>query len=179
MLMRDALGLDSAMLDEVKAYLRLENDEEDAPLGAIIIAAIAHGEGYLNQMLITRTVRQTLPVSDRWQKLGASPVASVTAVLGLPAEGAAFPLLTGAYAVDIDSSGDGWVRTLQPGSAGRIEVTYHAGLAAQWSGLPEAIRLGLLRLVGHFYAHRDAAGDAGPPAAVAALLRPWRRMRLS
>ncbi len=179
MLMRDALGLDGAMLDEAKAYLRLENDEEDAPLGAILIAAIGHGEAYLNQMLITRTVRQILPVSDRWQRLGATPVSAVTQVLGLPAEGAAFALLPSAYAVDIDSSGDGWVRTVQPGSAGRIEVHYSAGMAALWADLPEALRLGLLRLVGHFYAHRDAPGDAGPPPAVAALLRPWRRMRLS
>lgn len=179
MLMRDALGLDGAMLDEVKAYLRLENDEEDAPLGAILIAAIGHGEAYLNQMLIVRTVRQTLPVTDRWQRLAATPVSSVTQVLGLPAEGAAFALGPGSYGVDIDSSGDGWVRTLQPGSAGRIEVSYTAGMASEWSGLPEALRLGLLRLVGHFYAHRDAPVDAGPPPAVAALLRPWRRMRLS
>jgi len=29
------------------------------------------------------------------------------------------------------------------------------------------------------FAHRDAPDDAGPPAVVAALWRPWRRMRLA
>ena len=38
MLSSDALGLDGVMLDEAKAYLRLESDEDDAPLGAIILA---------------------------------------------------------------------------------------------------------------------------------------------
>jgi hypothetical protein len=65
----------------------------------------------------------------------------------------------------------------QPGSAGRVEVTATAGLAPEWEALPEAIRLGVLRLVGHLHLYRDSADDRGPPAAVAALLRPWRRMR--
>jgi uncharacterized phiE125 gp8 family phage protein len=179
MLTRDALSLGSAMLDEAKAYLRLDTDEDDASLGAIILAAIGHTEAFLNQMLITRTVQQTLSVSDRWQRLGVTPVQSVTAVLGLPAEGAAFALLPTSYSIDIDDSGDGWVRVPHPGSAGRIRVTAQAGMAADWSDLPEALRHGVLRLIGHFHAHRDASDDAGPPPAVAALLRPWRRMRLS
>jgi uncharacterized phiE125 gp8 family phage protein len=64
-------------------------------------------------------------------------------------------------------------------AVGAVEVTYQAGLASTWSALPESIRLGVLRLIGHLYTHRDAGDDAGPPAAVAALLRPWRRMKLS
>ncbi len=178
MLNRDAVVLDSAMLDEAKAYLRLENDEEDAPLGAIILAAIGHAENFLNQMLIRRGVRETLPFSSDWKRLGALPVASITSVSGLPAEGASFILSPSAYAVDIDHDGDGWLRITEPGAAGRVEVAYSAGLALDWSALPEAIRLGVLRLIGHLHAYRDDASDAGPPAAVAALLRPWRRMRL-
>jgi uncharacterized phiE125 gp8 family phage protein len=167
------------MLDEAKAYLRLEDDEDDASLGAIILAALSQTEVFLNQMLITRTVQQTLSVSERWQRLGVAPVRVVTGVLGLPAEGAAFALPVASYGVDIDASGDGWVRVSQPGSAGRIQITAEAGMAADWSDLPEALRHGVLRMIGHFYAHRDASDDAGPPPAVAALLRPWRRMRLS
>ena len=61
----------------------------------------------------------------------------------------------------------------------RIAVAYRAGLAADWPSLPEALRQGAVRLVAHLHAHRDAGDDAGPPAAVAALWRPYRRMRLS
>jgi uncharacterized phiE125 gp8 family phage protein len=179
MITRDAVVLDGAMLDEAKAYLRLETDEEDAPLSAIILAAIGHAEAFLNQMLIRRAVRQILPVSADWQRLAATPVAAITSAAGIPAEGARFQLSPPAYAIDIDSNSDGWLRVMQPGSAGRVEVAYSAGLALDWAALPETIRLGVLRLIGHLHAHRDAADDVGPPAAVAALLRPWRRMRLS
>ena len=82
-----------------------------------------------------------------------------------------------AYAVDIDGRGEGWVRASSGG--GRVRVTAEAGLATGWSGLPGAIRQGAVRLAAHLFAHRDAADDAGPPAAVAALWRPYRRMRLS
>jgi uncharacterized phiE125 gp8 family phage protein len=62
-------------------------------------------------------------------------------------------------------------------TAARVAV--EAGLAEDWNGVPEPLRQGIVRLTAHLYAHRDAAGDAGPPAAVAALWRPWRRMRLA
>jgi uncharacterized phiE125 gp8 family phage protein len=179
MITRAPLVLGSDMLDEAKAYLRLETDDEDAPMGAFLLAAIGHAEGFLNQLLIRRTVTEILPVCREWTRLGATPVAAISGVMGLPAEGAAFAMPVGSYAIDIDASGDGWVRVTQPGAAGRVEVTYTAGFAPDWSSLPDAIRLGTLRLLGHLFSYRDNDADAGPPAAVAALLRPWRRMRLS
>jgi uncharacterized phage protein (predicted DNA packaging) len=61
-----------------------------------------------------------------------------------------------------------------------IDVCEHfAGLSVDWSTSPAPLRQGIVRLVAYFYAHRDAADDAGPPAAVAALWRPYRRMRLA
>jgi hypothetical protein len=46
--------------------------------------------------------------------------------------------------------------------------------------LPEGIRQGALRLAAHQYRERDVdAPQPVPPAAVAALWRPWRRMRLA
>lgn len=179
MLSRDALGLDGDMLDEAKAYLRLESGEEDAPLGAIILAAVAQAESFTAQMLIRREVREIRGVSSHWQRLTAAPVVAFNSLTGIPAEGATFVVPVAGYSSEIDSHGEGHFRVTQPGSAGRVEVFYQAGLAASWAELPEGFRLGILRLVGHLYAHRDAADDKGPPEAVAALLRPWRRMKLS
>jgi uncharacterized phiE125 gp8 family phage protein len=65
-----------------------------------------------------------------------------------------------------------------PGLAKRVDVTFTAGIAADWGGLPETIRHGIIRLAAHLHAVRDAPEDVGPPAIVAALWRPWRRMRL-
>ncbi len=179
MLSQDALGLDGAMLDEAKAYLRIENEAEDAPLGAIILAAISYAEAFTRQILIRRQLRETVPASSQWRRLGASPVTALTSATGVPADGAGFAMLPAHYAFDIDASGDAHFRTIQPGAAGRAEVVYTAGIAASWAELPEALRLGILRLIGHLHLHRDAPDDAGPPAAVAALLSPYRRMQLS
>ena len=97
----------------------------------------------------------------------------------LSAEGSAFALPMTAYALDIDGSGDGWVRVMQPGAAGRVDVRLIAGLASGWDGLPDGLRHGILRLLAHLHAHRDGGDDAGPPPAVIALLRPFRRTVLS
>ena len=60
--------------------------------------------------------------------------------------------------------------------AGRIRVGYAAGLAAGWSGLPAPLAQGVV-LLAAICSKRARAGGA-PPAAVAALWRPWRRVRL-
>jgi uncharacterized phiE125 gp8 family phage protein len=179
MLSTDPLSLDGGMLDEAKAYLRLETDDDDAPLGAIILSAINHAERFTGLMLIERGTKEIITASSQWRRLGAHPVKGISSVTGIPAEGATFTLPADSYAVDIDTNGDGHIRVTQPGSAGRVEVLYQAGLSLDWASLPESLRLGVLRLIGHLYSHRDAGDDPGPPTAVVALLRPWRRMKLS
>src|SRR3546814_2145352 len=85
------------------------------------------------------------------------------------------PVSADNHAIDIDANGDGWVR-MSSGPTTTIRVRYQAGMAADWNGVPEPLRQGIVRLVAHMHLHRD--GDQSPPAAVAALWRPWRRMRL-
>lgn len=165
--------------DEAKAYLRIDHADEDALIDRLIADAMVLAEAFTAQQLLQRAVVETLSAGSGWQRLSSAPVRSITGVEGLPADGAAFPLPVDSYAIDIDAHGQGWVRVTNPGAAGRIRVTLGAGLASDWSGLPEPVRLGILRLTAHLYTHRDSADDVGPPAAVAALLRPWRRMRLA
>jgi uncharacterized phiE125 gp8 family phage protein len=166
-------------VDEAKTYVRIDGDEEDGAIAAFVGAAIRHAEAYTGDLLIRRAVTQRLPVSSQWQRLGANPVASIGGIIGIPAEGAPFGLPVYAYLLDVDSIGDGWVRVTQPGAAGRIDVSFVAGIAPKWAGLDDPLRLGILRMAAHLHAHRDGADDGGPPPAVMALWRPWRRMRLS
>ena len=165
--------------DEAKAYLRIDHAEEDALLDRLIADAAALAESFTAQLLLQRPVTEILGAGSGWQRLSSAPVRSITGVEGVPADGAAFALPVGDYGMDIDAHGQGWVRVLKPGMAGRVRVSLNAGLAADWASLPEPVRLGILRLAAHIHAHRDAADDVGPPAAVAALLRPWRRLRLA
>jgi uncharacterized phiE125 gp8 family phage protein len=179
MLSLDPLGLDSIMLDEARAYLRVEPAEDDPSLGAALLAAIGHAENFARIVLIRRTAREIMSAASGWQILEVAPVQSVVSVTGIPAEGATFLLAADAWEAKIGSRGEAYLRILQPGSAGRVEIASLAGLAAEWADLPESLRLGLLRLTAHIFAHRDAADAGGPPAAALALLLPWRRMRVS
>ena len=179
MLSLDPLALDSVMLDEARAYLRVEAAEEDASLSAALLAAIGHAENFTRTILLRRNAREILSAPNGWQILQAAPVQSISGVTGIPAEGATFALTADAWEAKISSRGEAYVRIIQTGSAGRVDIACVAGLAADWSVLPEVLRLGLLRLTAHFYTHRDAPGAGGPPAAALALLLPWRRMRLS
>ena len=178
MLSLSPLSLDSAMLDEARVFLRIDPADDDPSLDAVLLAAIRHAEEFTGQFLIRRTLRQILPASADPQKLSASPVVAIDAVIGIPADGARFPIDPANFTAEIDAAGDACIRLHRPGAAGRIEAEYTAGLSPGWDSLPESLRLGILRLAGHLFTHRDDGGDAGPPAAVAALLRPWRRIRL-
>ncbi len=167
----------AAPLAGLKAYLRISRADEDALLTDLIRAASDVAERFMGQLLIVRGVEEVLHARCGWQSLAMRPVANIEAVAALPAEGAPAPLPAEAYAIDIGGDGDGWVRVAEAGGASRIRVTYRAGMAVDAEGLPDAIRHGIIRLAGDYHALREGVTPQ-PPASVAALWRPWRRMRL-
>lgn len=179
MLSLDPLSLDSTMLAEVRAYVRVDAGVDDNILAVCAVAAIEHAEQFTRQILLRRGARDIVTTGSGWQILQAMPVQSVVSVMGIPAEGASFALAASAWEAKISSRGEAYFRVLQPGISGRAEVTLIAGLSVNWANLPESLRLGLLRLAAYFYNNRDASDDAGPPAAALALLLPFRRMQLA
>lgn len=174
----DPVPVPPESIAEAKAYLRLEGDAEDALIGRLIAAATAACEGFTGTQLLIRPAREQMPVSGEWRRLGLTPVQAITGLTGVAADGTNEALPASAYVTQIDANGDGWIRVTHPGDARRVIVRFDAGSAAAWDDLPETLRQGIIRLAAHLYTHRDAAGDSGPPAAVSALWRPWRRMRL-
>lgn len=164
---------------ETKAFLRIDTADEDGLLDQFLADAAALAEAFTGQALFIRPFREILPARRDWSRLSIAPVRAVMAVDAVPVTGSPFALAADRYVLDIDAQGDAWVRVPHDPGTSRVSLQVSAGLAADWASLPEPVRLGILRLAAHFYSHRDAPDDAGPPAAVAALLRPWRRMRLS
>ncbi len=167
-------------LEELKAWLRIEGSGEDAVLAGLIRAAAGMCETFIGRLLIVRAVEETIPALRGWTRLAAAPTRAIETVAAVGADGATETLSADTYAIDIDAAGEGWVRLTGPGTSGRLRIGYRAGLADDPAELPEAIRHGIVRLAAHLHAHRDAA-DAGsrpPPAAVTALWRPWRRLRV-
>lgn len=160
-------------LSEAQAFARVETGEEEALLAGLIRSASALCEAFLGQVVIARDFAELLPPSMEWQRIKAFPVRSIEAVAS---DG--LPLPPTAYATDLDPTGHGWVRVSDPAVTGTIEVSGSAGLTVSQNGVPEPIRQGVLRLVGHLFNARDGAGGE-IPAAVTALWRPYRRMRLA
>lgn len=177
LILADPIAPPGEAISEAKAYLRIDGGDEDAPLARLIAVAIGHGEAFTGQTLIARAMRETLTIGGDWRRLGRAPVVSIAGVEALSPTAAPVTLGTEAFAIDIDAGGNGRVRLAEAG-ARRVRVTYVAGLAGGWSGLPEPIAQGVLRLAAHLFTHRDAGDEGAPPAAIAALWRPWRRMRL-
>lgn len=172
------IALPAVTMSEAQAYVRIETGEEEAVLAGLIRTASALCESFLNQVVIARDFSIDLPASSCWERLSVTPVRSIGSVEALDSAGLATPLSASGFAVDIDSSGDGWVRVAEPIEAPRIRVHGSVGIAGQANDVPEPIRQGVLRLVAHLFSSRDGAGG-DPPAAVTALWRPYRRMRLS
>ena len=175
--------LPPAALAELKDWLGITTAQDDAPLGQVLRAALELCEDFTGRMPLTATCEETLSITGGWQRLSVRPVQAIALVEGIPAEGPRFTLASAAYELDLDADGGGMVRVLSPGAAGRIAVRFIAGLAPDWAALPDTLRHGVIRLAAHQHLARDDARDGGasppPPAMVAALWRPWRRMRLA
>jgi uncharacterized phiE125 gp8 family phage protein len=172
--------LSPSALAELKQWLGITTTQDDTPLGNLLRAALETCEAFTGVVPIEAACEEILPLSSDWQKLVTRPVQAITAVQAIPATGARSDLASSAYAIDLDTDGGGRVMVTAPGNAARLAVRFTAGLAASWEALPEGLRHGILRLAAHQHRERETSG-AGPipPAAVAALWRPWRRMRLT
>lgn len=175
---RAALVADAFALDAAKTYLRIDGDDEDSAVAAMIATAVEQCEQFTGFAVLRRVMTETLkPLAD-WQTLSPVPVKAVTGVQGLAIDGSTAALNASAYELDLDVDGRGRVRFLAPVLQTRVIVTFEAGLASGWAGIPEGLRQGILRLVSHYHAHRERADELGPPAAVWALWRGSRRVRL-
>ena len=162
---------DAALL-VVKAQLRIETHADDALAQAFAETALGLAERFTGRVLLMREMVATIEPGDRWRALPAAPVRAIGSVAaGRPAT----VLAPGDYAVDIDAAGTGWIRA--PAAAAPVTITFTAGEAASWAGVAPAVRQGVVLLAAHLFADRD--GRAAPPAAVAALWRPFRTPRLT
>jgi uncharacterized phiE125 gp8 family phage protein len=174
-------ALAPAAPSELKDWLGITTASDDSQLTALLRASLEACEHFTGTMPLQQDCEELLGVSADWQALAARPVQAISGVDGLPADGPRFALPASSYEIDLGADGTGSVRVNNPGSAGRIVVRFSAGLAASWTSLPDGLRHGVLRLAAFQYRSREDGGAPGPlpPAAVAALWRPWRRLRLA
>lgn len=174
MIREEPIACGPAALAEAKAFMRIDGTNEDAVLTDLIESACGLCEAFVGRMLLVRGVSETVAASGAWTRLGRSPVIGVTQVSEVVG---GIPVVVVGAGIDIDANGDGWVRHggTYVADGLQLAVAYRAGLAADWTSVPAALRGGIVRLAAHLYMRRDA-DVACPPAAVAALWRPFRRI---
>ena len=191
-------------LAEAKAHLRVETADDDSLITALITAAREAAEAHMRRALVTQTWRLSLdrfPAAPQpwWDgvrqgadmpgdgsviELPRPPLVSVTSVTAY--DDADNPTVASAasYYVDSDNepgrvvlrSGKTWPVTVRV--ANGVEVLFVAGYGAA-GAVPQAIRQGMLMLIGHLYENREAeAAAVALPPGVTAAWRPYRVLGL-
>lgn len=168
-----------AALAELKQWLGISSTNEDAQLTGLLHASLDMCEGFTGQMPIEASCVEFHSLSRDWFELDARPVRAITALELVATDGTRSALASSDHEIDIEADGTGRARLVTSQTGRYLVVSFAAGIAADWTSLPDALRHGIIRLAAHNYRDRDAKEPLGPPASVAALWHPWRRLRLA
>lgn len=174
-------------LEEARAQCKIDSNDEDELLSALIDAATSHLDGYsgtLGRALITQTWRQDFDCFEDVLRLRVGDLVAVSSVSYYDTSNVSQTLATTVYTAFSDEAGP--FVTLKPdqtwpGSYVRedaVRVTWTAGYGSAATSVPAAIRQAMLLMISHWYDNRGVAvmgSVADLPFAVDALLSPFRR----
>lgn len=183
-----APAVEPLTLAEAKAYLRVEHNDDDELIGALIAGSRIHVEAQTRRALITQSWRLSF---DSWPEDGRiavvpAPLQSLIAARVYDADGNAQAVDTQAFVLDTAGSAlvfAPWA-LMQPGRiAAGVELDVTVGYGDAASDVPEALRVAIRLLVAHWYENRGlvAGGSSSTstlPATVSALLAPYRVLSL-
>ena len=182
-------SVEPVTLADAKLYLRVEHDDDDDLIAALIAGSRIHVEARTRRALITqswRLVRDAWPASGRLEILPV-PLASLTAARLYLADGSTQSIDPSAFIVD-KSAAPALLAFANgaPPAPGRalagIEIDVTVGYGAAGTNVPEALRQAIRLLVAHWYENRGVAaiGEtvAPLPASVEALIAPYRVLSL-
>lgn len=172
--------LSPGALTELKNWLGISAPREDTVLLSLLGAALDMCEAFTRQMPLQCECEEVLTPTHGWQTLATMPVHAITAAEAVQPGGTRVRLAAGDYAIDIDGAGLARFRLLSPVIERPVAVRLTAGIATTWEALPAALKHGIVRLAAYNYRQRESESDKPvPPASVAALWSPWRRLRLA
>ena len=172
--------LPSSALAELKQWLGITTAHDDAPLQALLGTALDICAAFTGKMPLEAECEEMLTAAAGWHSLATRPVLAITSIEAIALDGSRSMVLGDSYEVELEADGTGRVRLRERGDWSRVAVRFTAGLAADWDSLPDALRHGMIRLAAHQQRQRETEGAAPlPPSAIAALWRPWQRLRLA
>ncbi|MBV1702643.1 MAG: head-tail connector protein [Hyphomicrobiales bacterium] len=175
-------------LADVKAWLKIDFADDDAMIAALIPAARMVVETHTRRKLLTQTWRLVL---DHWPQdnmviLPLAPFQSIAAITVFDASNQGQSLSASLYFLDNSPDAARMLFAIAPPAPQRqiagINIDVVAGYGAGADSVPQPILQAMRMLIAHWYEDRgDGASVSGArlPAVVAALLDPFRIMRLT
>lgn len=175
-------------LAEAKQFIRVEHDDDDDVIAALIAGARIHVEARTRRALMTQSWRLT---RDLWPESGRLallpvPLVSLDAVRVYRYDGSTLALDVAGFALDkaaapavLAFARGAPAAPERPAGGIEIDITCGYGDAAD---VPEPLRQAVRLLVAHWYENRGIVAAGGEvavlPATVAALIAPYRVLAL-
>jgi uncharacterized phiE125 gp8 family phage protein len=181
-------AIEPITLAEAKLYLRVEHDDDDTLIAALIKAAREQVETRTRRALITqqwRFVRDAWP-SDGRLSLPLVPLRSVIAARVYDQGGVAHAIDTQAFVIDAAPAPaivgfTPWALTAPGRGVAGIELDVEVGYGAVATDVPEPLRQAIRFLLAHWYENRGLAAPgqlSALPATADVLLAPYRVLSL-
>ena len=171
-------------LTDAKHHLRVDTTDDDTYISALIVAAREYAESFLGRKLMTGTLTQYFDSFSDAMELKRPPLASVTSITYVDADGETQTLADTVYDVDITvepglarlAYGQSWPTTRDVYNA--VTITHVVGYSADATSVPDGIKTAVKMLVAHWYEHRESVVvgtiTAEVPMGVKALLWQFR-----
>lgn len=158
--------LDVVTLADMKAHLRRTDTSEDALIGQLIDAAVAHLDGPTGLLGWCLGAQTWVKVFDGFPagpiRLPTGPLIEVTGIEYADGGAPYQTLAASAYDID-DVSNPGWIVPVDswPAAEGTnaVRITFVAGHATA-ADINAAVPVAIKMIVGHWYRNREAVGDA-------------------
>lgn len=179
-------AIEPVPIEDIRDWLKIDATEEDATLATLVATARTALERHVRRAFVSQTWRfiyaSTAP--DGTMRLPLAPLLSVVELRVYDASGAITSAPSGAIELDRDAERPAARLTDADlrGRAARIEIDATMGYGAAAADVPAPLRQAIRMLVAAWHGRRGDAGaeDAGKlPDAVAALVAPYRRVRLT
>ena len=178
-------------VEALKQHLRMgtgfgQDTVQDPVLVSFLRAAIAAVEGRTSKVLIRRSFTWSVNI---WhdcaaQALPMSPVLAVTEVAQVNKEAARAVVHSSRYFLERDAQAP----KLKPTGAslpgipvhGSVEISFDAGMAVDWAGVPADLQQAVLMQAAHYYENRSNTALEGGcmPFGVSSLIERFRKIRI-